>query len=224
MCSERYPEVAAVVAQIGRPDDGTDPGLFNNVEVFVPLRPEREWPVVDRPNGETKVRTRRELVADMNAELNKKLPGIEWQFSQYIRDNVMEAISGVKGDNCVKIFGPDLDKLEELAEKTKAEMSKIKGMHDLGIYRIMGQSNLEFVVDKEKCKRLGVQVADVNNVINARRARQRRHADGRGRKALRHHPALAVRPPLGPRTRSWKFRSTSGNNNLTAGYQSGGVS
>jgi Cu/Ag efflux pump CusA len=167
MCSERYPEVAAVVAQIGRPDDGTDPGLFNNAEVFVPLRPEREWPVVDRPNGQRMKRSRRELVTDMNAELSRKLPGIEWQFSQYIRDNVMEAISGVKADNCVKIFGPDLEKLEELAEKTKAEMGKVRGLHDLGIYRIMGQTNLEFVVDKDKCQRYGVQVADVNNVINS---------------------------------------------------------
>jgi len=166
MCSEKYPELSAVLAQMGRPDDGTDPGLFNNVEVFVPLRPEKDWPVVDRPNGQKKIRTRREVVADMNDELNSKLPGIDWQFSQYIRDNVMEAISGVKGDNCVKIFGPELEKLEELAGKTKAEMSKIRGLHDLGIYRVMGQSNLEFAVDKEKCKRLGVMVADVNNVIS----------------------------------------------------------
>ena len=167
MSSDRYPEVAAVVAQVGRPDDGTDPGLFNNVEVFVPLRHEKDWPVVERPNQQRKVRTRREIVADMNEELNQKLPGIEWQFSQYIRDNVMEAISGVKGDNCVKIYGPELDKLEELAEKTKGVLSKIKGLHDLGIYRIMGQSNLEFAVDKKKCERFGVLVSDVNNVINS---------------------------------------------------------
>jgi cobalt-zinc-cadmium resistance protein CzcA len=79
----------------------------------------------------------------------------------------MEALSGVKGDNSVKIYGPDLAKLEELAEKTKNELALIHGLHDLGVYRIMGQSNLEFVVDKEKCKRWGVQVADVNNVINS---------------------------------------------------------
>jgi cobalt-zinc-cadmium resistance protein CzcA len=78
----------------------------------------------------------------------------------------MEALSGVKGDNSVKIYGPDLTRLEELAEQTKNELAKIRGLHDLGIYRIMGQSNLEFVVDKEKCKRWGAQVTDVNNVIN----------------------------------------------------------
>jgi Cu/Ag efflux pump CusA len=164
--AEGYPEVSAVVAQHGRPDDGTDPGLFNNVEIFVPLRPENDWPVVWRPNGQHKVRTRREIVADMSEELADKLPGIDWQFSQYIRDNVMEAISGVKADNCVKWYGPDLNKLEELAEKTKTELSKVSGLHDLGIYRIMGQSNFEFAVDKDKCKRWGVMVQDVDNVIN----------------------------------------------------------
>jgi heavy metal efflux system protein len=167
MSSGRYPEVAAIVVQTGRPDDGTDPGGFNNVELFVPLKPQREWPEVTRPNGKTMYRTRREIVEDMRAELQAKLPGIDWAFSQYIRDNVMEAISGVKGDNSVKIYGPDLEKLEELAERTLQELTQIKGLHDLGIYRIMGQSNLEFVVDKEKCKRWGIQVADVDNVINS---------------------------------------------------------
>jgi len=167
MSSGEYPEVAAIMVQAGRPDDGTDPGGFNNVEFFVPLRPEREWPLVTRPNGDRKVRTRHEITADMSAELSRKLPGIEWAFSQYIRDNVMEAISGVKGDNSVKIYGPDLDKLEELAEKVKNQLAQIRGLYDLGIYRIMGQSNLEFAVDKDKCKRFGVQVADVNNVINS---------------------------------------------------------
>jgi cobalt-zinc-cadmium resistance protein CzcA len=162
-----YPEVDAIMVQMGRPDDGTDPGGYNNVEIFVPLKKESEWPAVDRPDGRRKVRTRQEIVRDMSAELARKLPGIEWAFSQYIRDNVMEAISGVKGDNCVKIYGPDLDELERLAEKTKNELAKIPGLHDLGIYHIMGQSNFEFVVDKDKCKRFGVQVGDVNNVVNA---------------------------------------------------------
>jgi cobalt-zinc-cadmium resistance protein CzcA len=167
MTSARYPEVKAVIAQIGRPDDGTDPALFNNAEFFVPLRPEDDWPLVARPNGQHKKRTRREIITDMSAELAATLPGIEWAFSQYIRDNVMEAISGVKGDNSVKIYGPDLDRLEELAEKTKFELSQVRGLRDLGIYHIMGQSNLEFAVDRDKCKRWGVNVADVNNVINS---------------------------------------------------------
>jgi Cu/Ag efflux pump CusA len=186
-----YPEVAAVMVEMGRPDDGTDPGGYNNVEIFVPLKNERDWPVVERPNGERKVRTRYEIVNDLNDELSRKLPGIEWAFSQYIRDNVMEAISGVKGDNSVKIYGPDLEKLEELAEKTKNELAKVRvprheglfsrimrlfgkggpaqtrSLYGLGIYHVMGQSNFEFVVDKEKCKRYGVQVGDVNLVVAA---------------------------------------------------------
>ena len=166
MGSERYPEVQSIVTQAGRPDDGTDPGAFNNVEFFVPMRPAHEWPVVTRPNGEHKRRTRQEIVEDMSAELYGKIPGIEWGFSQYIRDNVMEAISGVKGDNSVKIYGPDLERLEELADKTKKIISNIPGVADAGIFHIMGQANLEFAVDKEKCKIWGAQVADVNNVIN----------------------------------------------------------
>src|SRR5262249_11571005 len=111
--------------------------------------------------------TRQDIIADMSAELAAKLPGIEWSFSQYIRDNVMEAISGVKGDNSVKIYGPDLAQLEELAKKTKNILSQIHGLYDIGIFRIMGQSNLEFAVDKEKCSHWGVHVADVNNVIDS---------------------------------------------------------
>jgi Cu/Ag efflux pump CusA len=218
MSSERYPEVSAVLCQMGRPDDGTDPGLFNNVEVFVPLRPEKEWPVVLRPNGEKKVRTRREIVEDMNDELSSKLPGIEWQFSQYIRDNVMEAISGVKGDNCVKIFGPELEKLEELAAIFKAEMSKIRGLHDLGIYRVMGQSNLEFAVDKEKCKRLGVMVSDVNNVIYSA-------VHGNAMTQMVEGEMLFDITLRWPFARRWDRASILEipvdiiNNNLTSGYQ-----
>jgi cobalt-zinc-cadmium resistance protein CzcA len=167
MSSGDYPELAAIMVQSGRPDDGTDPGGFNNVEIFVPMKPEKEWPAVKRPSGETKVRTRHEIITDMSKQLQTELPGIEWAFSQYIRDNVMEAISGVKGDNSVKIYGPDLDELERLAEKVKNTLAEVRGLYDLGIYRIMGQSNFEFVVDKDKCKRWGVQVADVNNVVNS---------------------------------------------------------
>jgi len=166
MTSGSYPEVSAVLVQMGRPDDGTDPGGYNNVEIFVPLKPETEWPVVKRPSGKETRRSHHEIVADLSADLEHKIPGVEWAFSQYIRDNVMECISGVKGDNSIKIYGPDLNKLEELAELAKKELSKIQGIHDTGIYHVMGQSNFEFVVDKEKCDRWGVQVADVNNVIN----------------------------------------------------------
>ena len=94
------------------------------------------------------------------------MPGVEWAFSQYIRDNVMEAMTGVKGDNCVKIYGPDLIALEEIAEKIKNKLLTIRGVDDVGVYRVMGQSNLEFAVDRTKCERWGLQAADVAQVVN----------------------------------------------------------
>jgi cobalt-zinc-cadmium resistance protein CzcA len=162
-----YPEVELVVAQLGRPDDGTDPNGYNNIEFFVPLRPQRDWPAVKGPGGKKKKRKKPELIAAMKRELNSKIIGVDWNFSQNIRDNVMESLSGVKGDNAVKIFGPDLQKLEELAEKVKQRLEQVRGIgkEDVGVFRIMGQSDLVFRVDREKCKRWGVQVADVNNVI-----------------------------------------------------------
>ncbi len=111
-----YPEVEAAVLQIGRPDDGTDPTGFFNVEIFAPLRPQKEWPMLRRQQGwrrflygAGRTRSKEELVNEMNGELTRKLVGVDWNFSQNIRDNVMEALSGIKGDNSVKIFGPDLE-------------------------------------------------------------------------------------------------------------------
>ncbi|HTK76232.1 MAG TPA: efflux RND transporter permease subunit, partial [Gemmataceae bacterium] len=159
-----YPEVTAIVPQVGRPDDGTDPTGYYNVEIFVPLKPPKDWPVVaelGRP------RTKEELLKAMNDDLDRHFPGVDWDFSQIIRDNVMEALSGVKGENSIKVFGPDLDKLEELAEKIKEKLAAVKGVDNAGVFRIQGQSNLEFPVDRRKCARWNVQVADVENVIAA---------------------------------------------------------
>ncbi len=140
----------------------------------MPLRPEKEWPLLaDRTSwekwilGPKRARTKDEIVDAMNAELAAKLPGISWNFSQNIRDNVMEALSGIKGDNSVKIIGPDLDKLETLAEKTKNTLQQIPGIENVGIFHIRGQSHFEFRVDPEKCQRWGVQTADVNNVVTS---------------------------------------------------------
>jgi cobalt-zinc-cadmium resistance protein CzcA len=169
----RYPEVDSIVAQLGRPDDGTDAAGFYNSEYFVPLRPEKDWPRVveatgwERIFGRKRARTKPEVIKEMNDELNEKLPGIVWNFSQNIRDNVMEAMSGVKGDNSVKIFGPDLDRLELLASRVKNELEKIRGIENVGIFHIRGQSHLEFRVDPEKCQRWGVSTADVNNVVSS---------------------------------------------------------
>ncbi len=161
----KYPEVRTIVAQVGRPDDGTDPTGFNMAQFFVPLRPEKDWPI---PEGRSRRRTKEELVEAMNAELADNFPGVDWNFSQYIRDNVMEALSGVQGDNSVKIIGPDLRHLEYLADRVKDRLAQVRGIgrNNVGIYRLMGQSELVFRVDKAKCKRWGVQVADVNNVID----------------------------------------------------------
>jgi cobalt-zinc-cadmium resistance protein CzcA len=161
----RYPEVKAIVAQVGRPDDGTDPTGFNMVQFFVPLRRERDWPI---PPGQDRRRSKAALVEEMNRELNRTFIGVDWNFSQYIRDNVMEALSGVQGDNSVKIIGPDLVELEKLADKVKDKLEQVKGIgrENVGIFRIMGQSNVEFRVDPDKCKRWGVRADDVNNVIN----------------------------------------------------------
>jgi cobalt-zinc-cadmium resistance protein CzcA len=167
-----YPEVESVVPMIGRPDDGTDPTGFYNLEIFVPLRPQKEWERVAeqtgwrrRLHGGKRARTKDELVHEMNEELNRMLPGVDWNFSQNIRDNVMEALSGVKGDNSVKIFGPDLDKLEEVADKVKNRLKDVRGVENVGVFSIMGQTNLEFRVDLQKCKRWGVSAADVNTAV-----------------------------------------------------------
>jgi cobalt-zinc-cadmium resistance protein CzcA len=169
-----YPEVEAIVTQSGRPDDGTDAAGFFNTEYFVPLRPEKDWPrLVDQTGwrswlwGKKRARTKIEIVSAMNAELEQKIPGLVWNFSQNIRDNVMESLSGIKGDNSVKIFGPDIDKLEELATKVKNILQDIRGVENVGIFHVRGQSHLEFRVDPQKCQKYGVMTADVNNVVSS---------------------------------------------------------
>jgi cobalt-zinc-cadmium resistance protein CzcA len=166
-----YPEVESIVAQLGRPDDGTDTCGFYNGEYFVPLRPQKDWPAVVEQTGwrgwfgGMRPRTKEEVVSSMNAELERLLPGVVWNFSQNIRDNVMESLSGIKGDNSVKIFGPDLDQLETLATKVKNILQDVQGIENVGIFHIRGQSHLEFRPDPEKCNRWGVAIADVNNVV-----------------------------------------------------------
>ncbi len=166
-----FPEVADVVNQIGRTDDATDTDGYYNSEFFVPLRPEDQWPaVVEREGwqrwlfGEKRRRTKEELTAAMDAELERRLPGLVWNFSQNIRDNVMEALSGIKGDNSLKIVGPDLNKLEQLGAEAAKIMRTVPGLEDVGVFNVLGQAHLAFRVDPDKCQRWGVQVADVNNV------------------------------------------------------------
>jgi cobalt-zinc-cadmium resistance protein CzcA len=167
-----YPEVEVLVPAIGRPDDGTDPTGYYRVEIFAPLKPMKEWPQVVEVKGWRRLlygsrrqRTKEELTLALNQELRDVIPGVDWNFSQYIRDNVTEALAGVKGDNSIKIIGPDLEKLEELAAETKSRLETVPGIQEVGIFDIMGQSNLEFRVDLDKCAKWGVSAADVNNLI-----------------------------------------------------------
>jgi cobalt-zinc-cadmium resistance protein CzcA len=171
---QRYPEVESIVSMVGRPDDGTDPTGFYNVEIFVPLRPRKDWPKVIEEhgllrwiNGPKRSRSKEEMIKQMNGELNRELVGVDWNFSQNIRDNVMEALSGIKGDNSVKIFGPNLDELEARAVDVRNILRSVAGIENVGVFNIKGQTNLEFCVDKEKCKKWGVSAADVNNVIQS---------------------------------------------------------
>jgi len=157
-----YPEVKLAASQIGRPDDGTDPTGFYELQVFVPLKPRDKWPV---PPGRTRQREKHELIEELDDDLSRHVPGVNWDFSQIIRDNVMESLSGVKGENSVKIIGPDLDRLEDLAVSFRNTLSTIPGVSDPGIFRIKGQTNLSFPIDRGKCALWGVNVADVEDVI-----------------------------------------------------------
>jgi cobalt-zinc-cadmium resistance protein CzcA len=159
---QQFPEIELVYCQMGRPDDGTDPVGFYSSEFLLPLKPAKDWPV---PPGRKRPRTKVELIAEMNAELNRVLVGVDWDFSQPIRDNVLEVLSGVQGENSVKIFGPNLEELERLGERVKEVLAGIRGIENPAVYRILGQSNLEFPVDRRKCALWNVSVADVQNAL-----------------------------------------------------------
>jgi cobalt-zinc-cadmium resistance protein CzcA len=154
----RHPEVITVVSQHGRPDNGTDASPFSNVELFVPLKPYDEWPA-----GLTKDK----LTEELQNEFSNELPGIGFNFSQYIQDNVEEAISGVKGANSVKILGPNLEVLEKLAGQISDQMKQVRGVEDLGIFHVVGQPNLNIKIDREKAARYGLNTGDVNTVVQA---------------------------------------------------------
>jgi cobalt-zinc-cadmium resistance protein CzcA len=154
----RHPEIITVVSQHGRPDNGSDASPFSNVELFAPLKPFDEWPAN---------LTKEKLTEELQREFAEELPGISFNFSQYIQDNVEEALSGVKGANSVKVIGQNLDVLEGLATEVMAEMSKIRGVADLGIFHLLGQPNLNIKIDREKAARFGLNTGDVNTVVQA---------------------------------------------------------
>ena len=156
MAFATFHEVKQVVSQFGRPDDGTDPTGFFNTEYFVDLQPREKW----RPQYKNK----EELIADLGKAV-EQIPGTIWNFSQPIADNMEEAVSGVKGQLAVKIFGPELKALEEKAEEIVKVMGGVPGVADLGIFRVMGQPNMNITVDRAKIDRFGINVSDLQDAI-----------------------------------------------------------
>ncbi|HSY65091.1 MAG TPA: CusA/CzcA family heavy metal efflux RND transporter [Terriglobales bacterium] len=155
LCS--FPEATECTSQVGRPDDGTDTTGFFNTEYFVGLKPKEQWRAVFHQDKER-------LIAAMQRELNK-IPGVIWNFSQPIADNMEEAVSGVKGELAVKIYGDDLRFLEQKADQIVGIMRNIRGVEDLGVLRVMGQPNLNFTVDRKQAARYQINVADIQDAI-----------------------------------------------------------
>jgi cobalt-zinc-cadmium resistance protein CzcA len=154
---KKYPEVTDVVSQLGRPDDGTDPTSYFNCEFFVNLKPRDQWrPGVDKP----------ELVRQIESEL-RQIPGVDYNFSQTIQDNVEEAMSGVKGENSIKLFGNNLEDLESTANRIAKVMGTVPGVEDLSVIGELGQPNLLIRVDRERAARYGILPNDVNGVVQA---------------------------------------------------------
>ena len=152
----RYPEIQTVITQHGRPDNGSDAQSFGDVQVFAPLKPFDEW-----PSGMTKEK----LTDELQAALDQELPGVVFNFSQYIQDNIEEAMSGVKGGNAIKIIGPNLKILEELAEQVKQQLLTVRGVVDLEVLHTLGQPNLNIKIDRAKASRYGINAGDINTVV-----------------------------------------------------------
>jgi cobalt-zinc-cadmium resistance protein CzcA len=152
-----FPEVRQVISHVGRPDDGTDASGFNNLEFMVDLKPPAQWPRGIDKGG---------LIASMNGML-QKYPGVTFNFSQSIQDNVEEAMSGVKGENSLKLFGDDIDVLTAQAEEIRKIMSQVPGIADLGVFKVNGQPNLLISIDRSAAARNGISAADLNAAVQA---------------------------------------------------------
>jgi cobalt-zinc-cadmium resistance protein CzcA len=155
---KRHPEIITVVSQHGRPDDGSDASGFYNAEFFCPLKPQEEW---------TPGLTKEKLIEGLQKEFKDEFAGIEVNFSQYIQDNIEEGLSGIKGANSIKVIGPDLSTLERLGEQILHEMTFVRGVEDLGIFRVLGQPNLNINVNRALAARYGLNSGDVNTVVQA---------------------------------------------------------
>jgi cobalt-zinc-cadmium resistance protein CzcA len=153
-----FPEAETVISQHGRPDDGTDSTGFFNAEFFVPLRPFDQWRKGLDKDG---------LIAEINEALTKAFPGVEFTFSQYIQDNVQEAASGVKGENSVKVYGPDLETLGKVADEIKNAIATVPGITDLAVSASLGQPTIKIEIDRAKAARYGLAPGDVNATVQA---------------------------------------------------------
>jgi heavy metal efflux system protein len=153
-----HPEVTTVISQLGRPDDGTDVTGFFNLELYVPLKPFDEW-----RRGYTKD----DLVEELNKKLTETFPGVIFNFSQYILDNVEEATAGVKGANCVKIFGPDIEANDRVGEQIVDVMRTVQGIEDLGLFRTLGQPDIKITPDRKQIARYGLNTGDISNVVQS---------------------------------------------------------
>ncbi|ACF00534.1 heavy metal efflux pump, CzcA family [Rhodopseudomonas palustris TIE-1] len=151
-----FPEVESVVSQHGRPDDGTDAAGFFNAEFFAPLKPASQWPGSHDKD---------ELTARMLKQLQAKFPGVEFNFSQYLQDNVSEAVSGVKGENSIKLYGNDLQALTDTANKIKAVLSTVQGVQDLAVFTSLGQPTIQIDVNRARAARYGLTPGDINATI-----------------------------------------------------------
>src|SRR5947209_7368817 len=150
------PEVESVVSQHGRPDDGTDAAGFFNAEFFAPLKPASEWPGTH---------DKEELTAQLLKQLDDRFPGVEFNFSQYLQDNVSEAVSGVKGENSIKLFGSDLQALTDTANKIKSVLATVQGITDLAVFTSLGQPTVQIDIDRAKAARYGLAPGDINATI-----------------------------------------------------------
>jgi heavy metal efflux system protein len=160
-CDEQHrsrPEILTVVSQLGRPDDGTDTAGFFNIEIFAPLKPQGEW---------RRATTKESMTGELSRDLLDAFPGVTFNFSQYIADNVEEAMSGVKGENTIKVVGPDLRVNELKAGEVLATLSTVRGIEDLGLFRSLGQPSVRIVPDRLLCARYGLNVGDVEAIVQA---------------------------------------------------------
>ena len=152
-----FPEVTEVTSQVGRPDDGTDTAGFFNTEYFVDLKPKNQWRPVFHQDKDA-------LIAAMDRELSK-MPGILWNFSQPIADNMEEAVSGVKGELAIKLYGNDLQVLEDKGDEIVNIMKNVRGVEDLGLFRVLGQPNLNISIDRQAAARYGINVTDIQDAV-----------------------------------------------------------